>query len=133
MAAPVVHFEVHADDRPALAAFYERVFGWKTMAAPGMPYTLLFPTGGGEPGQPQPVGIGGGMMDRQGPRPEAGAPVNGFVCVLEVADLDASHQAVLANGGATALEPFDVEGVGRVFYFHDPAGNIVGCMQPVSA
>lgn len=130
MAAPVIHFEVHADDRPALAAFYEEVFGWKTMSADGMPYTLLFPTGEGEPGQPPSVGIGGGMLDRQGPRPEKGAPVNGFTCILHVDDVEATKTAVLAHGGATALEPMPVEGVGVVSYFHDPAGNIVGALQP---
>lgn len=130
MAAPVVHFEIHATDRAALAAFYENVFGWKTMAAPGMPYTLLFPTGAGEPGMPQGVGIGGGMMDRMGGPPADGAPVNGFTCILEVEDLDHAYQGVQAHGGAIALEPMDIEGVGKVFYFKDPDGNIVGCLQP---
>lgn len=129
MAAPVIHFEIHATDRAALAAFYEKVFGWKTMAAPGMPYTLLFPTGTGDPGQPQGDGIGGGMLDRQGPRADDGAPVNGFVCILHVADVAATREAVLAHGGLVALEPFDVEGVGRVFYFKDPDGNIAGALQ----
>lgn len=131
MGAPVIHFEIHANDRAGLAAFYEAVFGWKTLAAPGMPYTLLWPTGEDlEPGQPPSTGIGGGMMDRRGPAPEAGAPVNGFTCVIQVDDLDTARAAVLQHGGTMALEPMDVEGVGRVFYFHDPSGNIAGCLEP---
>lgn len=130
MAAPVVHFEIHANDRPGLARFYEAVFGWKTMSAEGMPYTLLFPTGEGEPGQAPSVGIGGGMMDRQGGSPEEGQPVNAFVCVIQVDDLETTHKKVLEHGGRTAVDPMDVPGVGRVFYFKDPSGNIVGCLQP---
>ncbi len=130
MGSPVVHFEIHANDRAELAAFYETVFGWKTVAAEGMPYTLLFPTGEGEPGQPQSVGIGGGMMDRQGPAPEKGQPVNGFTCVIEVEELAATKEAILANGGETALDDMDIPGVGTVYYFHDPSGNIVCALQP---
>lgn len=130
MAAPVVHFEIHASNRPALAQFYETVFGWSTMSVEGMPYTLVFPTGEATPGKAPSEGIGGGMLDRMGDAPVDGAPVNGFVCIIQVSDLQASYDAVKANGGAIALEPFDVEGTGRVFYFHDPDANIVGVMQP---
>ncbi len=132
MAAPVVHFEIHASDRPALAKFYEDVFGWSTRSMEGMPYTLIMPMEGENPQDPPPEGIAGGMLDRQGPNPAPGAPVNGFVCVLQVDDLDDAHAQVLQHGGSEAVAPFDVEGVGRVFYFHDPAGNIVGCMQPMA-
>lgn len=130
MSAPVVHFEIHANDRAALARFYEEVFGWSTMATEAMPYTLLFPTGEATPGQAPRVGIGGGMMDRQGPAPEKGQPVNGFTCVIQVDDLAATKAAILSNGGDTALDEMDVDGVGRVYYFHDPSGNIVCAMQP---
>lgn len=131
MGSPVIHFEIHASDRPAVAAFYETVFGWKTLSAPGMPYTLLWPTGEDlQPGQPPATGIGGGMLDRQGGPPEDGAPVNGFVCILQVEDVEATKDAVLAHGGQTALEPMDVEGVGRVYYFKDPDGNVAGALQP---
>lgn len=130
MAAPVIHFEIQATDRPRLAAFYETVFGWKTQSASGMPYTLLMPTGAGEPGQGQSEGIGGGMLDRNGPAPRDGEGVNAFVCILQVGDLEATRAAVLQGGGRIVVEPFEVEGVGRVFYFRDPDGNLAGCLQP---
>lgn len=136
MAAPVVHFEIHATDRPALARFYEEVFGWATQSAPQMPYTLLYPNGKARQDRDEELagpGIAGGMMDRRGPAPEKGAPVNGFTCVIQVEDLDATKEAILAHGGETALEPMDIEGVGRVYYFHDPSGNIVCAMQPVTS
>lgn len=133
MAAPVVHFEIHASDRPALVRFYEKVFGWTTKSVEGMPYTLVWPTGEDlGPGQPPSTGIGGSMLDRQGPAPGDGAPVSGFTCILQVEDLDATYEAVKEHGGSIALEPMEVEGVGRVFYFKDPDGNIAGCLQPAA-
>lgn len=134
MAAPIIHFEIHASDRPDVARFYEGVFGWATQSAPGMPYTLVYPNGQARTSPDQELegpGIAGGMLDRQGPAPEDGAPVNGFVCILQVENVEATKEAVLAHGGRTALEPMDVEGVGRVYYFKDPAGNIAGALQPV--
>ncbi len=133
MSAPVLHFEIHANDRPALAAFYEAVFGWAHQSAPGMPYTLLYPNGH-VPDTPDEVlsepGIAGGMMDRHGPGPDVGAPVNGFVCIIEVQDLDAVYEAVTQNGGSIAHERQDIPGVGRVFYGRDPDNNLFGCLQP---
>ncbi len=131
MGSPVVHFEIQASDRPALAQFYAEVFGWTHVAAPGMPYTLLGPTGedpstGEEPSS----GIGGGMLDRNGPAPQDGAGVNGFVCVIQVDDLDETHRRVDQHGGRIVVEPMDVQGVGRVFYFTDPDGNLAGVLQP---
>ena len=130
MGAPVIHFEVHASDPETLAAFYKDVFGWAYQAAPGMPYTLLFPTGVITVGEGQAEGIGGGMLQRQGPAPDKGAPVNGFVCIFQVEELEAAHAAVLDHGGQIALEPMEVEGVGRVFYGLDPDRNIFGVLQP---
>lgn len=133
MSAPVVHFEIHANDRAALTQFYETVFGWKSMGMEGQPYTLLFPTGEMDPGQMPSMGIGGGMMDRQGPAPEKGQPVNGFTVVIQVDDLDATMALIHEHGGETAVEPMDIEGVGRAYYFHDPSGNIVCALQPSEA
>ncbi len=131
MGSPVVHFEIHASDRPALASFYAEVFGWNHASAPGMPYTLLGPTGEDPAaGEAPSDGIGGGMMDRKGPAAEAGAPVNGFVCVIQVDDLAATEAAVQRHGGEVTVPQMDVPGVGRVFYFRDPDGNLVGVLQP---
>ena len=131
MSAPIIHFEIHATDRPGLARFYEEVFGWTTMSAPGMPYTLIWPTGEDlQPGQPPSVGIGGGMLDRNGAAPKDTDGVNAFVCIVQVEDVDATQKTVLAHGGRTALDPMDVPGVGRVYYFKDPDGNLAGALQP---
>ncbi len=131
MGSPVVHFEIQATNRPALAKFYENVFGWNHVSAPGMPYTLLGPTGEDpSSGEAPSEGIGGGMMDRNGPAPEDGAGLNGFVCVIQTDDLDETHRQVGKHGGKIVVEPMAVQGVGRVFYFKDPDGNLVGVMQP---
>ncbi len=134
MAAPVVHFEIHAADPDRCRAFYEAVFGWVTNDVPGMEqqYWLMFPTGkiqvgpdgGGGPG------IAGGMLNRIGQPPSDDSPVNGYVCILEVDDVEKSFHAVQAHGGTIALPIQEISGVGRVFYGKDTEGNLFGAMQP---
>lgn len=123
---PLVHFEIHAQDPPRALAFYREVFGWRDNTVPGMEqqYWLLTAR---EEGQP---GINGGLLVRRGPPPQDGAAVNAFVCILQVQDLEATHAKVLRHGGTVALPPFDVPGVGRVFYGKDTEGNLFGVLQP---
>lgn len=138
MGSPVVHFEIHAQEPERALAFYRGVFGWADNTVPGMEqqYWLLYPDGQVRESRDEElpgIGIAGGMLVRQGPPPDEGAPVNGFVCVIQVDDLDAVHGAVPEHGGSIALPPFDVEGVGRVFYAKDTEGNIFGVIQPEDA
>ncbi len=135
MAAPVVHFEIHASDPARCRAFYEKTLGWATGDVPGMEgqYWMMYPNGRARQSRDEELpgpGIAGGMMIRQGPPPAEGAPVNGYVCVVEIPDLDRTYGAVKKNGGSIALEPMDIPNVGRVFYFKDTEGNIVGALQP---
>lgn len=126
MAAPVVHFEIHANDPDRARAFYGDVFGWTSNDVPGMEqgYWLL------DTGKGDGPGIQGGMLVRRGPAPQEGQPVNAFVCIISVEDLDATHAAVTEAGGTIAMPPFEVPGVGRVFYGRDPEGNLFGAMEP---
>lgn len=136
MAAPVVHFEIHAEDPDRCRAFYEMVFGWATNDVPGMEqqYWLMFPNGAiqitASPTDSPGEGISGGMMKRQGDAPAEGAPVNGYVCVLQVEDLEKTKQAVLQHGGQVVVEPMEIAGVGRVFYAKDTEANTFGVIQP---
>lgn len=115
----VIHFEIHAAEPARAQAFYESVFGWRFQALPGgMPYWLIH-TGEG-------AGIDGGMMQRMGPAPAEGQPVNAFVCTIGVADVDASAAAALKAGGTMALPKMAIQGVGWQAYVKDTEGNIIG-------
>ncbi len=121
----VVHFEIHASEPEKLAAFYTKVFGWKTQHLPQMDYWLL-DTGEG-------MGIGGGMLKRRGPIAPDGAPVNAFVCSIGVASAAGSLKAALAAGATEALPLGPIPGVGWQAYIKDPDGNLVGIHQPDSS
>ncbi len=119
--ARVAHFEIHATDPKAALAFYGAVFGW-TVAMEMSPDYLLVSTGEGP-------GIDGAIMKRMGPPPAEGQPVNGYVCTLPVADIEAAGEAAVAAGGTRAAAKVAVPGFGWNAYFKDPDGNIFGLWQ----
>ncbi|MFQ5972834.1 MAG: VOC family protein, partial [Alphaproteobacteria bacterium] len=81
--ARVVHFEIHAQEPERAIAFYEAVFGWRFNKWQGpMPYWLI------ETGSDAERGINGGLVERQGPAPKGGEPVVGFVCTVDIDDVD---------------------------------------------
>ena len=105
------YVELTAFDVPAAKRFYEAAFGW-TMTAFGPSYA------GTTTGDTD-IGI-------QGDSAEAiGAPLP----VIEVGDLEAALEAVLAAGGTLARPIFAFPG-GRRFQFLDPGGNELACVKP---
>ena len=123
MARPV-HFEIHAGDPERARRFYETVMGWTIEQWGDQPYWIV------TTGKPDDPGINGGLLPRQGPAPEAGAPVNAFVLTHEVEDIDAVLTAALDNGATVALPKDAMPGVGLIAYIHDPEGNLLGLLQP---
>jgi predicted enzyme related to lactoylglutathione lyase len=120
----VVHFEIHATDPEALIAFYHALFGWEFHKWDGpIPYWLVKTGDAGTPG------IDGGLMPRQGPMAAEGAPVNSYVCTVDVANLDAMLAKLPACGGIECMPKMAVPGVGWMAYAKDPDGNIFGMMQ----
>jgi predicted enzyme related to lactoylglutathione lyase len=117
-----VHFEIHADDPERAAGFYRAAFGWTITRWDGpMPYWLIA-TGSG-------AGIDGGLMRREGPPPTDGAGVNSWVCVIDVAGVDAAVASIEKAGGIVVVPKMAVPGIGYLAYFKDTEGNIVGVMQ----
>jgi predicted enzyme related to lactoylglutathione lyase len=119
--ARVVHFEVHAENPERAVRFYERVFGWRFQHVEAIDYWMVS-TGEGP-------GIDGGLLRRRGPAPQAGQPVNAFVCTLGVNDIDASVNAAMTAGAVMAVPRMPIPGIGHVAYVHDTEGNIIGIYQ----
>jgi predicted enzyme related to lactoylglutathione lyase len=131
----VVHFEIHAKDLDKAEKFYTDVFGWKV--------TAMGETFGGyriivsdadkpkdaAPTDPKWWGINGGLTKRMGEPPVGNEPVNAFVCIVGVDDIDTSIAKVLAAGGTIALEKMNVPGVGLLVYVKDPENNLFGMIQ----
>jgi uncharacterized protein len=132
MANLVVHFEIYATEPQRLVDYYSQLLGWTFTQFGDVPYWSI-DTGEGSISGSNAVGSGinGGLAQRQGPGPEAGAPVNGCNIVVGVDDVDTVFAKGLELGGAQALPLEDMQGVGRVGYLLDPDGNIFGLISPV--
>jgi hypothetical protein len=129
----VVHFEIHAKNQDQIQQFYEKVFGWSFQdLGPQMGNYRVVDTSNGPDGASA-AGINGGLNPRQGASPVAGAPVNAFVCTIEVADIDGTIAKIAEAGGTVALPKMEIPGVGWLAYHHDTDGNIFGIMQPFAS
>jgi uncharacterized protein len=135
MANLVVHFEIHASEPEKVIEFYTSLLGWqfRDYGSSEQPYWVI-DTGEGSignvAGRPG-MGINGGLTQRMGPRPEAGAPVNGCNIVIGVDDVDGLMRRGIELGGTEALPASDWPGIGRGGYLLDPDGNIFGLISPV--
>jgi uncharacterized protein len=123
---PVVHFEMPADDRERMAAFYAKVFGWEaTMLGPEMgDYTVVITTETADGRPTTPGAINGGFFLRTDDASSQSPSV-----VIAVQDINASIASVREAGG-TATESMEIPGVGLYSSVHDTEGNRVGMLQP---
>jgi uncharacterized protein len=129
----VVHFEIHASDPPRLMEFYSELLGWRFSQFGDVPYWTI-DTGDGSIRNTDStggLGINGGLTQREGERPDPGAPVNGCNIVVAVDDVDGLMRRGVELGGTEAQPATDMEGVGRGGYLLDPDGNLFGLITPV--
>ncbi len=124
----VCHFEVPYSDKSRMEEFYQKVFGWQFMPAPGdMPYTFIFTTEVGPDFQPKTTGgINGGSY----PRGDGGGS-NSPVIVLEVASCAQRMEDVKAAGGDIVFGPHPIGDMGIYAQVKDSEGNIIGLWQPL--
>jgi predicted enzyme related to lactoylglutathione lyase len=119
-----IHFEIHAEDTDRAIKFYGDLFGWRFSQWGQEKYWLITT---GEKGTP---GIDGGLLPRpMAGNPEPMAPVNAFVCTVDVADLDATIARVTGLGGRIVVPRTPIPTVGWLAYAKDTEGNIFGMMQ----
>ncbi len=120
MANPVVHWEMWSEDPERASSFYSEVFGWNIRAIPEMNYHLA--EKGGD------SGIGGGIMKpQQGPWPAK------LTVYIDVDDMDAAREKIVAAGGTMVVEPMEVPGVGAMALFEDPDGRVMGLWKQLEA
>jgi len=113
----VCFWEINGTEGGKLAAFYTGVFGWQADNEPGSDYFHLH-SGGNEQG-----GIAGGVFTGKGKLPHH------LTIYVDVDDADAYFDRALELGATPAQAPFNVEGVGRLGFFRDPDGHIIGLIQ----
>jgi len=118
MPAKLRHLALNADDVQRAKRFYETVFGW-TFEPWGPPDYYQVKNAGD--------GFVGALQHRR--ELKAGAPMLGFEATMAVPDIAATIATVEAAGGKLVSIPFYIEGVGKLAYFEDTEGNLVGAMQ----
>jgi len=122
MAGGVVHFELPADDENRAREFYSSVFGWGFQVMPEMEYSLAMTTPMDEEGRPAVSGSINGGLFRRG---DLTAPV----VTVDVDDIDAALEQIVAGGGSVHRGKMEVPGSGWNAYFKDTEGNVVGLWQ----
>jgi predicted enzyme related to lactoylglutathione lyase len=120
----VIHFEIQAENTECAMTFYEALFGWKFSRWGDQKYWLI------STGDKSAPGIDGGLLPRPcAGGPQDGAPVNAYVCTVDVDNLDASIERALQAGATLALPKVVIPTVGWLAYCKDTEGNIFGMMQ----
>jgi len=120
MGNPVVHFELMSKEPAKVAAFYEKLFGWKIQHRPELNYRIVDTGGEG--------GINGGIVqpDREGPWP------GNMLFYIAVDDLAAYRRKIVAAGGKIHVEEQVVPEMGALSLFTDPEGRMMGLWKPKS-
>ena len=123
---PVVHFEMPAEDRKRMIAFYTKVFGWKTEQLGGdMGYFVLADTTESDMNAPRKPGtINGGFYQKTGDVAQT------TTVTIQVDDIREHIRKVVAAGGRMAGEVMDTPGLGLFASFFDTEGNRVNLLQP---
>ena len=107
----ISYFEFAGSSSERLAAFYEAVFGWTPSPGPFPGYLSL--------GESSGAGLPGGFREEEKPE---------VVLYIEVANLEAALEAVVAAGGRILIPPTLVPGVTHFALFEDPCGNKTGLL-----
>src|SRR5207253_5207335 len=116
MGRPVVHWELMSKDPAKVAAFYEKIFGWKIQHMPEMDYRHVETGGAG--------GINGGILKPQRPEPWPG----NMTFYIDVDDLAAYRKRIVAEEGKIHGGPGGARH-GRIHALHRSRGTHDGIME----
>ncbi|HEX9767195.1 MAG TPA: VOC family protein [Nitriliruptorales bacterium] len=113
----VVHFEINVANPSAIAAFYQRAFGWEFQQFGEHEYWLA------KTGPDNKEGINGAIMPTEDGQPRT-------INTIEVPDIDHALAMVVEAGGIIDVERHEIPDVGWQAYCKDPGGNVFGLHQP---
>jgi predicted enzyme related to lactoylglutathione lyase len=116
MGNPIVHFELMGPDGEAQKDFYSEIFDWKVSSVEGFGGYYLAETGEGQLGGA--VGTGSEEMP------------NYVTIYAEVDDIDKKLAQIEEAGGKSVLPKTEIPDMVTYGLFTDPAGNLVGLVEP---
>jgi predicted enzyme related to lactoylglutathione lyase len=115
-----VWHELMSDDPDAAAAFFGKVFGWKTQPFAGNPGYRMFMQGK--------QGAGGLMQLPDEAKAHGTPPV--WVIYIATPDVDETAAQAAALGGTVLRAPEDIPTVGRFAILADPQGAMFAAFTP---
>lgn len=116
MAGRIAHWELMGPDGDALNTFYAEMFGWKSEAVPG--FDSYYMVDGDSAGMGGAVGKGSADMPSY------------MTFYIEVDDIQSHLEKITSAGGMVVVPRTVVPGTVVFAMFQDPAGNIVGLVEP---
>ncbi|HEY4096993.1 MAG TPA: VOC family protein [Baekduia sp.] len=111
--------DVFTPDPAASERFYGAVFGWTQGISPVEGYHFMMYNGA--------VVAGIGQRSEQHGPEEAPSTWDMYVCV---AALEPAIARAVELGGTLAIDPFPIEGSGRIAVLHDPQGTMFQLYEP---
>jgi predicted enzyme related to lactoylglutathione lyase len=119
-----IWYELMTPDPAAAKRFYDAVVGWNMATdavAPGIEYRMIGRSDGGN---------AGGVLTLTDDMIAGGArPI--WLGYLHAPDVDATVEAIEADGGTVQMPPWDQPGVGRLAMVTDPDGAPFYLMDPL--
>ena len=119
-----IWYELMTPDPAAAKRFYDAVVGWDIATdsvAPGIEYRMIVRSDGGN---------AGGVLTLTDDMIAGGArPI--WLGYLHTPDVDATVEAIKADGGGVMMEPWDQPGVGRLAMITGPEGAPIYLMDPL--
>ncbi len=116
----VAHISINADDLQRAKQFYASCFGW-SFSAFGPPGFYMIEGAGG------PGNMRASLQQRREIVP--GKAIYGLECTLAVENSEQAEAAVKQAGGKIVMQRTVLAGIGKLFFFEDPEGNILGAME----
>lgn len=116
MTGRIVHWELMGPDGDALKDFYSTIFGWESEGVPGFDSYYMVDA--------ESAGVGGAVGKGSNDMPAY------LTMYIEVENINDHLQTITSAGGTTIVPRTVVPGTVVFAMFQDPAGNIVGLVEP---
>ena len=93
-------------------------------------WKVLLNIGTSRTGEQAQLGIDGGLIKRQGREPAEETIINGYVCIIDVPEIDECLKQIQKHGGRMAIEKRFIPKIGWLAYCFDTEKNLFGILQP---
>ena len=121
-----MRFEIQAGILERAIKFYTDVFGWSIKKWEGrkLDYWLIetCPEGTQD-------GINGGIMKGQFDNSADNCVVSGYVCIINVENIDVTIKKIMDAGGTLVMPKFNLATKGDLAYFKDTEGNVFAILH----